>query len=87
MDDIESGHMKDDCREALHRIYHFLDGELTPDIRQQIQQHIDDCPPCIGAFEFEAELRHLVARGCRESVPEELRIRIALLIDHEGKQR
>jgi mycothiol system anti-sigma-R factor len=87
MDDVEGSQMDDPCREALHRIYHFLDGELTPDVRQQIQVHLDDCPPCIGAFEFEAELRRVVARGCQEAVPEELRVRIALLIAHEDEQR
>jgi mycothiol system anti-sigma-R factor len=73
------------CREVLHRIYHFLDGELTPDSRAQIQQHLDDCPPCIEAFEFEAELRVLVSRHCQEQVPPELRLRIAKLIDHEQR--
>ena len=89
MDDVDSGHlsgeMKQECREALHRIYHFLDGELTPDVKTQIQQHLDDCPPCIDAFHFEAELRMVVARGCQEPVPESLRIRIAALIDHERR--
>jgi mycothiol system anti-sigma-R factor len=83
MDDQDS---LSNCQEVIHRIYHFLDGELTPDKRAQIQHHLDDCPPCIEAFEFEAELRVLVSRGCREQVPEQLRLRIAALIDHdEGK--
>ena len=73
-----------DCQEVLHRLSHFLDNELTPDARAQIQQHLDDCPPCIEAFGFEAELRLLVSRHCREQVPEELRIRIAKLIAHEA---
>jgi mycothiol system anti-sigma-R factor len=71
------------CQEAIHRLYHFLDGELTPDKRAQIQKHLDDCPPCIEAFEFEVELRQVVSRGCREQVPDELRLRIARLIGHE----
>ncbi len=71
------------CEEVIHRIYHFLDGELTPEKRAEIQRHLDDCPPCIEAFEFEAELRMLVSRGCREQVPDELRTRIARLIGHE----
>jgi mycothiol system anti-sigma-R factor len=71
------------CREVLHRLYHFLDGEVTPAMRAEIQQHLDDCPPCIEAFEFESELRLLVSRHCREVVPTELRLKIAQLIDHE----
>jgi mycothiol system anti-sigma-R factor len=75
-----------DCQEVIHRLYHYLDGELTPDKRAQIQQHLDDCPPCIEAFEFEAELRVIVSRGCREPVPDQLRERIAQLIHHESEK-
>jgi mycothiol system anti-sigma-R factor len=72
-----------DCREALHRIYHFLDGELTPERRAEIDSHLDSCSPCLQMFGFEAELRRVVANKCRDSVPSGLRARIADSIDHE----
>jgi mycothiol system anti-sigma-R factor len=75
--------MTDPCEEALHELYHFLDGELTDQRRTQISVHLDSCTTCLGAFDFETELRHVVAERCRESVPEELRLRIAALIQHE----
>ena len=37
-----------DCREALHRVYHFLDGELTPERRDQIARHLDGAPRASG---------------------------------------
>ncbi|MHB1987377.1 MAG: mycothiol system anti-sigma-R factor [Acidimicrobiales bacterium] len=75
-----------DCREALHRIYHFLDGELTSDRRTQIEAHLNQCSPCLEMFGFEAELRKLVACKCREALPETLRERIADAIHHEHDQ-
>jgi len=42
--------------------------------------------PCLEAFGFENEIRRLVADRCRDQVPEELRTRIAAVIDHEHKQ-
>lgn len=66
-----------DCREAVHRLYHFLDGELTVERRRAIEAHLDSCSPCWHAFGFEVEIRHLVASRCRERVPEELRARVA----------
>src|ERR1700722_4577450 len=66
-----------DCREALHRIYHFLDGELTPDRRLEIESHLNYCSPCLQMFGFEAELRRVVANKCRDTVPGGLRARIA----------
>ena len=62
-----------DCREALHRVYHFLDGELTPERRDQIARHLDECSPCVQVFGFETEIRKLVADRCRDQVPDELR--------------
>ncbi len=66
-----------ECQEALDTLYHFLDGELTPDRRRQIQEHLSDCSSCLEAFDFEAELKIVIARRCKESVPDALRARIA----------
>jgi len=76
-----------DCREVLHRVDHFLDGEMTPERRDEIARHLDRCAPCLRAFGFETELRRLIANRCRDQVPEELRTRIAAAIDHEHRQR
>ena len=64
----------------LQRLYSYLDGELTDDRRTNIQRHLDDCPSCFSAFDFEAELRIVVAAKCQTSVPTSLveRIRATL---------
>lgn len=65
-----------ECREALDRLYHYLDGELTESRRRQIKDHLDTCMPCLEAFDFEAELKMLIARRCRDEVPIHLRLRV-----------
>ena len=65
------------CDDALHELYGYLDGELTVERRTSIQRHLDDCPPCYEAFDFEAELRIVIARKCTETVPDALKQRIA----------
>jgi len=70
--------------EAIHTLYHFLDGELTEYRRVEIQHHLDGCLPCLEAFDFEAELRMVIARKCRDEVPDGLRERIAKAIMHDG---
>lgn len=74
------------CQEAVERLYHYLDGELTAERRLVIQRHLDECHDCIEAYEFEAELRIAVSRGCREQVPAELMARVAIAISQEGPQ-
>ena len=82
---MQSDDLPFDCQEAIHTLYHYLDGELTEYRRVEIRQHLDDCMPCLEAFDFEAELRIVIARNCRDDVPENLRERIhkALLQEQE----
>jgi mycothiol system anti-sigma-R factor len=74
-----------ECQEALDTLYHFLDGELTEIRRSEIQQHLDRCSPCLEAFDFEAELKVVIARRCRDQVPDHLRIRVALALVEASK--
>ncbi|MGH9278650.1 MAG: mycothiol system anti-sigma-R factor [Acidimicrobiales bacterium] len=71
---------KRECTEAVEVLYTYLDGQLTEERRILIQRHLDDCPPCLDAFDFEAELRVVIAYKCRESVPDHLRLRVAKAI-------
>jgi mycothiol system anti-sigma-R factor len=75
-----------DCDEAVHELYHYLDGELTEERRTQIRVHLDWCGPCGGAAEFEAELRHVIASHCKDRVPQSLIDRVAHAIDEESRQ-
>lgn len=74
-----------DCNDALETLYHYLDGELTPERRAAIQRHLSHCAPCLSAFDFEAELKAIVARSCRDQVPESLRRRVAEVLDQASR--
>ena len=74
------------CDEAVHQLYHYLDGELTEERRSEISVHLNYCGPCGGAAEFEAELRQVIANRCKDHVPESLIRRIAEAIDEESRQ-
>jgi mycothiol system anti-sigma-R factor len=82
LDDPDMDHWLsgEDCEQALRTLYHFLDGELTPDRRAVIERHLTECSPCLEAFDFEAELKIVIARSCRDQVPDGLRLRIAEVI-------
>ncbi len=75
-----------DCVEAVHELYHYLDGELTEERRTEISVHLDWCGPCGGAAEFEAELRRVIADRCKDRVPDSLIRRVAEAIDEESRQ-
>jgi len=66
-----------DCEKAFHRMYTYLDGELTIWRRWKITRHLDQCPPCAQGFDFEMEIRQVVSSRCRDQVPPALKARIA----------
>ena len=76
-----------DCSDALHTLYHYLDGELTAERRRAIHDHLEHCAPCLRAFDFEAELKVIVARSCRDQVPDSLRERVARTIEEASKSK
>jgi mycothiol system anti-sigma-R factor len=61
--------MSDHCRDALDRLYAYLDRELDTDTVIEIRAHLEECPPCGGAFAFEERLMVVVRDGLREDVP------------------
>ena len=74
--------MGEDCEGTIHRVYEYLDGELTVWRRRAITRHLDECPPCAEGFTFELELRRVVVSKCSSTAlagcsPAELRDRIA----------
>ena len=78
----DSSHAR--CADAVERLYLYLDRELDEILMADVQRHLEECLPCLEAFDFEAELRQLVARKCRDEVPDQLRVRIVLAIQMES---
>jgi len=75
-----------DCRDAVERLYEYLDQELTPDVREEVQHHLRMCAGCFQHFEFErAFLRFLEARARgRDAGPEVKRRILRELFGPEG---
>lgn len=76
--DSRGGAATGDCSEVLHDVWQFLDDELNPERRAAIQQHLDDCSPCLEEAGIDTKLKALLARKCGgDHAPEGLRERIA----------
>ena len=72
------------CDDARHTLYEFLDSELTPDVKVQIQQHLEACAPCFEKFDFEAELLQVISKKCTEQVPPGLSEKILAALRNDG---
>lgn len=70
-----------DCREMFARLSEFLDGELTEELCQTIQAHLEGCEPCQA---FSRTLQRTVEL-CRQlpskPLPEEIRQELWALLE------
>ncbi|MGE3620184.1 MAG: mycothiol system anti-sigma-R factor [Acidimicrobiia bacterium] len=73
-----------ECDEALHELYHLLDGELTEERRSRILGHLERCGPCAQPYDFYADLRRVVQERCRDQAPPELLARVQAALDAAG---
>ncbi len=77
-----------DCSETLHRLYEYLDGEMTPADTARIKHHLRECGPCMEQADVEQAIKALVRRSCaQEAAPMQLRMSIVrrittIRIDH-----
>ena len=73
------------CKEALERLYEYLDGELTPGSAEEVRRHVEVCDACYPEVKFTTEFRdalHRAARG-QPASPDGLRQKIGQLLENE----
>lgn len=68
-----------DCADVLDRVYLFLDHEMDEKAVSyaKIEEHLDECAPCLRKYDLERAVRAVVARSCGcEHAPDELREKV-----------
>ena len=66
-----------DCTEVLSEVWLFLDHECDEKRRLLLEQHLDECSPCLEQYGIEEHLKVLLARKCGgEHAPEEFKQRL-----------
>lgn len=70
----------DDCADYLERIVYFIDNELEGADCALVQQHLDECGPCLQKYDLQRTVKSVVARSCSDPAPDGLRERVMLQI-------
>lgn len=70
-----------DCREAVRRMWAYLDHELEAQPVTEFEAHLETCQRCCGELEFSRHLREMVADDERSpAMPSDVRSRIETII-------
>jgi mycothiol system anti-sigma-R factor len=66
------------CRDLAARLSEYLDQEIDPGACAEIEEHLDDCPPCRDFLESLRRTVGLVreAASSAEAIPEDVKKRI-----------
>lgn len=69
------------CRQAVSRVYEYLDGELDPEKAEDIRCHLETCIRCYPYFNLERMfLDHIREAGLRPEKSRELREEVKRLL-------
>lgn len=70
-----------DCREAVRRMWSYLDDALAPKSLAELEEHLDTCVRCCGELEFSRHVRERVATSeAPPEMPPEVRSRFERIL-------
>jgi len=73
-----------DCSKVLDQMFEYLDGELGEPDLHLVQEHLDECAPCMTEHDVDKVVKALIRRSCGgEVAPETLRNKIVVQITQQ----
>jgi len=69
------------CREAVRRLWRFLDEELVAAEHHDVEEHLEYCVLCCGELEFVRELRGLLGSQHAVELPVDVQVRLEHFVD------
>lgn len=69
------------CSDAVKELWEYLERQLTPERKGEIDEHLAYCRRCCGELEFAEELRTVMAASRQPLMPPEVAERLAGFID------
>ena len=71
------------CRDVQDNLDRYVRGEVTPQVREQMQLHLKDCEVCLAEFVCLQRLETLLAAAPLPPVPEGFAGRVVASMPHE----
>lgn len=65
------------CRETIDLLVDYLDGELPPELRAHLEEHLGGCQPCEDFFETYRATVGVCKRALEAKMPDDLAKRLS----------
>jgi anti-sigma factor (TIGR02949 family) len=69
------------CREAIRRLWDYLDDDLSPEDHRAVEEHLSFCLRCCGELEFSREIRRMLQGSAEPIIPDDVQARLEQLLD------
>ena len=60
------------CKDSIHLLLDYLDGEMSPEEQQHLEEHLAGCPPCVDFVRTYKATSGLCKKALAKRMPEEL---------------
>ncbi|HEX6081539.1 MAG TPA: zf-HC2 domain-containing protein [Methylomirabilota bacterium] len=64
------------CKEAIDVLADYIEASLTPELADELEQHLRDCAPCRVYLSTYRKTRELTGKVGRAPMPEEMKQRL-----------
>jgi anti-sigma factor RsiW len=76
------------CKECLDLLSDYLDGDLDPKATADLDEHFQDCPPCIAFLKTFKTSTHLCREALRQvDVPEVVQKKMKEFVDQQKQKK
>ncbi|MGD8278315.1 MAG: zf-HC2 domain-containing protein [Gemmatimonadota bacterium] len=73
------------CREAIEKLWAYIDGELPGHDTEQVHDHLEACKACYPHYDFQKAFREFIGQHMKHPVPAGLRRRVFLALLEEER--
>jgi anti-sigma factor RsiW len=83
----EHGRDRESCLRLLDRLSDFIEGELSPDLRAEMEGHMGDCEPCVRFVESLRRTVSLVETQETPPLPSEARREVLAALERVRREK
>ena len=75
--------MTSTCKDSVELLLEYLDGELTPELRRKLEEHLGGCTPCEDFLKSYSATPAICRKALAREVPKEVAAKLTDFLRRE----